>query len=102
MKRLEVRCCCQPQKLLGTLPVTDNHGASFQFTVMKPRTYDFDFSRLPITTPVNRQFVTMPIESFVDMSGPHPKYGLAVKAEGVPIETLRLIPGFIEHKGATT
>lgn len=99
MKRIEVRCCCSPRKLLGSLPVPDSTkpGDTVRLVVMKPRTY------APPTGHYNRPrnddpYIHLPIETFADMSGAHPKYGIAVKAEGVAIETLRLIPGFIEEK----
>jgi hypothetical protein len=98
MKRIEVRCCCQPQKLLGTLPVPDQTGlgAMVKFVVMKPRTYAQPRGH---NRPLNGDpYIHLPTESYADMTGPHPKYGIALKAEGVSIEQLRLIPGFIEEK----
>lgn len=98
MKRIDVRCCCRPKKLLGTVPVPDAHGDRHTFSLMQPRVHDFTAARLKVGAGTSPRSITLPIDSFVDMSGCHPKYGLAVKAEGVAIETLRLIPGFIEHK----
>jgi hypothetical protein len=44
VKRIDVRCCGQPLKLLGTLPVMDavRDGDPVRFILMQPRVRDFD------------------------------------------------------------
>lgn len=87
MNRLEVRCCCQPKKLLGTLPVPDRvqHGQCIVF----PR-----LQRLAGSNSLDR--VMLPVATFWQR---HKGYCLALKAEGVTLEVLRTLVGFEEHKG---
>ncbi len=98
MKRIEVRCCCQPQKLLGTLPVPDltKLGDRVGFVMMKPSTRSIEAIQASAKRMSAPSKVELPIESFADMTGSHPKYSIAVKAEGMTVAQLRLIPGFIE------
>jgi hypothetical protein len=100
MKRMEVRCCCSPRKLLGTLPVPDltDAGTSVEFSVMQPRV-NFNHWRDESVTraPANRH-LTLQAENFQASDGDQMVAGIALKAEGVPVETLRRIPGFIEAK----
>lgn len=100
MKRIEVRCCCQPQKLLGTLPVPDmtKPGTSVSFVMMKPPSRSIASVKSSASGMQAPRKVELPIESFTDMTGAHPKYGIAVKADGMTVAQLRLIPGFIEEK----
>lgn len=102
MRRVEVRCCCEPQELLGTLPSFDKVriGERVTFPVMKPRT------RVPTRGPLNvnplaisLQLLAWRNEKRCALTGEIVlEDGVAFKADGVPIETLRLIPGFIEAK----
>lgn len=100
MKRMEVRCCCTPKKLLGTLPVPDltSEGTSVDFALMQPR-INFNHWRgeKAARASANRR-LTLQAQSFQAVEGETMLAGIALKAEGVPIETLRLIPGFIEAK----
>lgn len=88
MRRVEVRCCCVPSKLLGSLPVMDRDlvlGRRIEFVVLQR----FGEPRLPR---VSLEIATW--ESGVgrvELAG-----GLAIKSNDVPIEVLRRIPGFIE------
>lgn len=98
MKRIDIRCCCAPGKLLGSLPVRDDTraGEVVRFVVMKPRTYAApDRNRVAAQSVPE---VSLTVEAFTDLSGAHPKFGIALKAEGVTVETLRRIPGFIEER----
>ena len=79
MNRLEVRCCCQPKKLLGTLPVPD-HGLVFP-----PLQHSAD------SNPRDR--VMLPVATFWQR---HKGYRLALKAEGVTLDVLRTVIGFEE------
>lgn len=94
MRRVEVRCCCSPMKLLGTLPFPDA-AQSFDYTVMQPATSDY---AKVAAHGVRCQKITLHL---VDWCAPNGKFhmvpmGKALKADGVAIETLRRIPGFIE------
>lgn len=95
MRRLEVRCCCEPSRLLGTLPVMDSHVQRHQITfpVMKPRRA-FDPAAV---APLNHRppNITLEVRDLFMLCTPLTR---AIKADGVSIETLRLIPGFIEEK----
>lgn len=88
MKRMEVRCCCTPNKLLGTLPVQDARGVGDEicFVAMKPRVLTFE-STTKFTAVIGDR-ITLKIVSAEE--------GVALIASGVTIEKLRLIPGFIE------
>lgn len=94
MRRVEVRCCCSPLKLLGTLPLPDKVQAH-TYAVMQPKTTDF----LRVAARgVRPQTVTLQL---VQWAAPDGKFrmvpqGYALKADGIPIEVLRRIPGFIE------
>lgn len=77
MKRLEVRCCCQPEKLLGWMDVVDSTS---------------DVHVVVSTRYASARFI-LPIAIFKDDSG---RQYPAIKAEGHTAESLRLIPGFIK------
>ncbi len=111
MYRMEVRCCCQPEKLLGTLPVPDRVRRGQVKSIAFPITgkIDWDTGRhIPqssITFAVERWATIVKLtpdsrksarrfselEGLAEMDG-----GLALKHENVTIETLRRIPGFLE------
>ncbi len=94
---MEVRCCCNPKKLMGWLPV-DRIGARVDYHIIEQgfswRDVSLEgalFSEPKIT------IVSLPVQTFIDPeSGNPPK--LALKSEETPIETLRKIRGFIEAK----
>lgn len=105
MRRMDVRCCCTPNKLLGTLPVPE---AAFREGIDK---IDFVVVGAPrLGLPSSR--ITMEISEWqqreiVDpyladsLFSPVPRVtdgGVALKHENVTLETLRRIPGFIEAK----
>lgn len=93
MTRMEVRCCCQPQKLLGWLPVphpSPCRGMQVTFLVGRGAHYEWRAGE-PVF--LAAQTVTLPIEQIVMPGDQH----LALKSEETPIETLRQIPGFVEN-----
>lgn len=97
MKRMEVRCCCTPNKLLGTLPVTDAHGGQVRFALMKPRVNFNEWNR--IARPSNgAAILSMKVLpwSHANRDTGEQAAGIALFAEIVTLEQLRLIPGFIE------
>jgi hypothetical protein len=95
MKQLEVRCCCQPQKLLGFVTVPDHMARPGQILyapvpapplphVGRPY-YDVD-QTVPVPT---RQPppIPFPIESFYENG----QRFIAVKGEGRTVEELELL-----------
>lgn len=89
MTRLEVRCCCQPQKLRGWLDVPEHAVKNGGVAVF------------PLRTPPNARwdapFETVRLEVARMVKGT--KDWLAVKSEDLPLETLRRIHGFVEAGG---
>jgi hypothetical protein len=100
--RLEVRCCCQPQKLLGWIDVDPRavrRGAVIHFTIPPPAPW-------PWSVEGNNNAPTMPLLSDVALpidtlgtcvDGQHVTR-LALKSEETPLEVLRCIPGFMENQ----
>lgn len=78
---IEVRCCCQPRKLLGymNIPMPKTQYVVFP---LAPRPGDMGFSSLQL-----------PLAVFVDERGNRHK---AFKSEETPIEVLRRVGCFIE------
>ena len=107
MKRMEVRCCCTPNKLLGTLPVPDGAGpgARIKFPLMQhamqmtraESSLEFEAQRWTLAVELPPELL-MYAQSAVLEKMARPDGGVALKREGVTVETLRLIPGFIEEK----
>jgi len=97
--RLEVRCCCQPQKLLGTIDVPGIPYAGMGVTWAMGVTIS-SVAPLGPQCPVNyeRRSLRLYVERFVPISSA-PSY-LAVKAEGVGLDVLRLVPSFQESNDA--
>jgi hypothetical protein len=106
---LEVRCCCQPRKLLGWLPVPRGvvvaPGVTVAFVVERARLvrarvprgrYGFPLEgteRLDDYTHIDARKVTLPIARWN-----HGRLtGLAYKSDDTPIEDLRQIEGFVEN-----
>lgn len=101
--RVEIRCCCEPGRLLGTVEVDVPYlyeGQRLHFFVrpslsLKPWHEQRDgdlFIQHPgekLVLPVAR------VQGYVFGSGEYLN-GLAVKSEETPIEKLRLIAGFQE------
>lgn len=94
--RLEVRCCCQPQKLLGWLTVPDARRKSVAFRLSQ-RVYRLVGHRLVgHAASIEPRTVVLPIEQInYEVAGVEVSYR-AIKAEGAPLELLRRIPQFEE------
>lgn len=88
--KLEIRCCCQPHKLLGWVDVDPNHAVEGRAL------------RLPLKVSISD--VQARVYPFLYLhvgriAFPDDRRGhLAIMAENVPIETLRLVPGFEENR----
>lgn len=104
---LEVRCCCDPGKLLGTLPVKALDG-------LLDRTYVFEFldttlldreSLRPVIKRVQLEVAKFSTYKTMGraLEGDHYEIPFsydALKDMGVPLEVLRCIEGFKENKNA--
>lgn len=100
MRRVEVRCCCQPFKLLGTLPLPDN-ARSWSYPVCKASRVTSPQALLRATRGgIRPETVTLELHKFGVVEGGRLVTGWALKADGLPLEKLRRIPGFIEAKPA--
>jgi hypothetical protein len=75
---IEVRCCCQPRKLLGYLDIPTPRAGHIVFPLPGERGFDS---------------LSLPVATFQDENGNRYK---AIKSEETPIETLRRLPCFIE------
>lgn len=84
--RYEVRCCCDAEVFFGWLEAPEGEKTYTWIVLSDPH------EERSASAPVDR--VRMPIVPFLPRSGP--AY-LAVKADGVPIETLRRLRGFEER-----
>lgn len=86
MIRLEVRCCCQPRRLLGWLEVPDPNAPCVRLLRVSSRVHDE--ARLS-------GFIELPIET---LNAPGREPWRAVKAEGLTVEDLRGVFGFEEAR----
>lgn len=94
--RLEVRCCCTPRKLLGWIDVPDRSLAPYIRFCPLPAPSVADFVRAE-NVMRSGDVVTLSVAQYEyapDRRTTRPYF--ALKAEGVPIETLRLLRGFEE------
>ena len=114
MKRMEVRCCCTPNKLLGSLWVPDSAmpGIGIGFPLMRPRARSLEAVKASNARTAQRSFITLEVthwmslekdtdatsagERSIEYPGLVRRSGIALKREGLTVEQLRLIPGFIE------
>lgn len=89
MIRLEVRCCCQPRRLLGWVEVPDPNAPRVRLLRLNPL-----ITAGPLTTELS-QVIELPIET---MDAPGRRPWRAVKAEGLRVEDLRTVFGFTEAR----
>lgn len=99
MRRVEVRCCCSPTKLLGTLPFPEC-AIEFAYPLVQPKTTDF-LRAARRSVPFEKVTLSLSTWRGFDADG-KPIGGQALKADGIPIETLRRVPGFIEAGAASS
>ncbi len=95
MRELEVRCCCDPGKLLGYLQLPDDQcrpGKRLRYHVVElpppGLAWRLDAGELPATN-VARE-VVLSVEHLAGAGG----WYLAVKSNDYPPETLQRVPGF--------
>ena len=91
--KLEVRCCCVPNKLLGWLDWPERAGEVWRFNLL---------SEIP-KMPIEEMPIEIPNETVILTVARYqePVTGrryLAIKSEDVPLERLRKIPGFVENR----
>jgi hypothetical protein len=92
----EVRCCCVPQSVLGWMPLQrDLH--EITGTLVFPQEIDGEFGeiRLPFMKYGEADFEYRGFVAHMVSK----RVWWCLKAEGVPIEKLRQIQGFIENHG---
>ena len=83
---LEVRCCCQPQKLRGHMEVEDHlvrEGRRLMFPV-------FQYSPVPCAPDPKLESVELEVATFIEGGFGY----LALKSEDIPVETLRKLRKF--------
>lgn len=101
MARLEVRCCCRPQKLRGWLQVAVPRGGlkcGHVVTFVKRRTPKARELVIRDALPLVDQTTLIKMEvGQIQGIGREPY--LAIKSEHLELEELRLLPGFEENKG---
>lgn len=87
MKRVEIRCCCEPTKLLGTVPVIAS-------LVVVGRTVILPLVGVP-ERGLRRGEISLEVAEWkrspLDVDG-----AIALRGDGIAMDTLRRIPGFIE------
>ena len=90
-KHLEVRCCCQPHKLLGYLPVND-YILKRGYAVWPIRSCSYlSAVKDAITEDTKFEVITLPIETIRYQGRSYQAY----KAEGKTVEELSRISGFV-------
>jgi hypothetical protein len=90
MKLVEVRCCCQPQKLLGWLQVPEHRVKLGRVVRFHIPTTTIGLGLIDPPSLTDSVVVSLPVEMFKDGADMH----LALKSEETPIDVLQRIPGF--------
>ncbi len=105
MTRIEVRCCCHPEKLWGTIEIPEaylefthiNVAVSIQRTmgrVIKHPFVRFEIAEITTYDPTTPVFpITTETETSV-----RSRYRALKKPHDVTIEDLRMLTGFVESK----
>jgi hypothetical protein len=89
--KLEVRCCCQPEKLLGWIDAQPNREC-VKLLKLAPLRWPWEMIE---TTQDTVEMIVLPIVRFVNESGY--KY-LAIKAEGRTMDELKQYRSFIPNE----
>jgi hypothetical protein len=100
---LEVRCCCRPENLLGWLPVPERdvwNGARVAFRI--PARVESRREQGIITVSAYRaEHIWLTVAHYQCSAGGPFRGHLAFKSDDTPLETLRRLPGFVEHHPAS-
>ena len=100
MRRVEVRSGSHPGQLLGTLPMPDLQ-PSWTYPVCKAKRATTPQALLrAASASAKPETLTLELHKFSVIVDGRAVTGIALKADGVPLEKLRRIPGFIEAKPA--
>ncbi len=97
IRKLNVRCCCTPRKVLGTLQIDAPDEAIFsgnRITLQQPCCH-----------PTPDDLVTIQLRRFIHRPGWHAQYGLfeiAVYSEDLPLAFWRKVAGFTEGEETTS
>lgn len=91
--KVEVRCCCDPGRLLGTVEVDRMPGDGEFFYWREPATFETPGLTVPETPVRPRTIALQACEYWHDT-----ERRIAFKDDGMPIETLRRIPSFEENR----
>lgn len=94
--RMNVRCCCQPQKILGTMDVPYEFSDRF-FVMEKLEPMPVRSARGIVMSPISARH-EIEIRDFVDYSTGERAVERAVYSGDRPVEFWRKIPGFVEAK----
>lgn len=95
---IEVRCCCNPQKLMGWLSIVLRPGQRDHRFVVRANDPREHWTREGMNTraSVSTREIVLPLDTFVPLfSRPHVR-SRAFRSEEIPIEVLRLLPYFHE------
>jgi hypothetical protein len=103
--RVEVRCCCDPGKLLGWIELAGRahvaEGERFTF-LLQPVNDMSPYLEAALRRTVDAEVLTLPVDYWskwiatLDGAPPTLEDGLALKSNDTPIEQLRRILGFEE------
>lgn len=89
--RYEVRCCCQPQKLLGWIDGISKGAAAVTLCVVSLRGFHMELSSIKkVTLPIEQ--ISLPVVNL--LGGVDYIHYPAVKAEGLTVEELKQFAGF--------
>jgi hypothetical protein len=99
MHRLNVRCCCQPQKILGTIELASL--SRRQYVYIHPEYPSFrDCIDRPNEIVPSMQPIIIELRNFFDPAAS--EFELAVYSDDRPIEFWRKFPGFKENSNEPT
>lgn len=90
--RLNVRCCCQPQKILGSLEVSSNRD---RFLVHESVSFKYPLANEPRNNVPVHEIQVRYFKNYEEGT-----LERAVYSDDRPIEFWRKIPGFRENKEA--
>jgi hypothetical protein len=98
--KIEVRCCCDPEKILGWVPAPDDvrRGDIIQFVVSPRRWRQAWIGATPSFEPLDT--ISLPAEEIRTYVNGEPVVSIALKSEETSLERLRLIRGFVDHHNA--
>lgn len=102
MKTVNVRCCCQPQKILGTLQLSESQVEARRFWVIERKTVEIKGAIGTSLVPPDIVENTHNLCVIKDFTKYGPEIGevkteIAVYSDDRPLEFWRKIQGFVEN-----